>query len=179
MTEAFDAIVVGARCAGSPTAMLLARKGYRVLVVDRATFPERHGVHPHPAPARRRCPVEVGPARSPGGEPDARRSTPTPSTSVLSRLPARPARETHRSRTVHAGRYSTSCSSTPRLSPARRSAKDFAVDEVLVEDGRVVGIRGHPSGQFRPVPGRSKASGDGYLHSPRMRVYLAACSNVN
>jgi len=39
MGKAFDAIVVGARCAGSPTAMLLARKGYRVLVVDRATFP--------------------------------------------------------------------------------------------------------------------------------------------
>ena len=37
--ERFDVIVVGARCAGSPTAMLLARKGYRVLVVDRATFP--------------------------------------------------------------------------------------------------------------------------------------------
>lgn len=35
----YDAIVVGARCAGSPTAMLLARRGYRVLVVDRATFP--------------------------------------------------------------------------------------------------------------------------------------------
>jgi flavin-dependent dehydrogenase len=35
----FDAIVVGARCAGSPTAMLLARQGYRVLLVDRATFP--------------------------------------------------------------------------------------------------------------------------------------------
>lgn len=35
----FDAIVVGARCAGSPTAMLLARKGYKVLVVDKATFP--------------------------------------------------------------------------------------------------------------------------------------------
>jgi flavin-dependent dehydrogenase len=35
----FDAIVVGARCAGSPTAMLLARHGYRVLLVDRATFP--------------------------------------------------------------------------------------------------------------------------------------------
>jgi hypothetical protein len=39
MSKAFDAIVVGARCAGSPTVMLLARKGYRVLVVDRATFP--------------------------------------------------------------------------------------------------------------------------------------------
>ncbi len=35
----YDIIVVGARCAGSPTAMLLARKGYRVLLVDRATFP--------------------------------------------------------------------------------------------------------------------------------------------
>lgn len=35
----FDAIVVGARCAGAPTAMLLARKGYKVLLVDRATFP--------------------------------------------------------------------------------------------------------------------------------------------
>lgn len=35
----YDAIVVGARCAGSSTAMLLARRGYRVLAVDRATFP--------------------------------------------------------------------------------------------------------------------------------------------
>jgi 2-polyprenyl-6-methoxyphenol hydroxylase-like FAD-dependent oxidoreductase len=50
MAGAFDAIVVGARCAGSPTAMLLARKGYRVLVVDRATFPSdtvsTHILHP-------------------------------------------------------------------------------------------------------------------------------------
>ena len=35
----FDVIVVGARCAGAPTAMLMARRGYRVLVVDRAAFP--------------------------------------------------------------------------------------------------------------------------------------------
>jgi len=35
----YDAIIVGARCAGSPLATLLARKGYRVLLVDRATFP--------------------------------------------------------------------------------------------------------------------------------------------
>ena len=50
MTEAFDAIVVGARCAGSPLAMLLARRGYRVLAVDRATFPSdtvsTHILHP-------------------------------------------------------------------------------------------------------------------------------------
>jgi choline dehydrogenase-like flavoprotein len=30
MAASYDAIVVGARCAGSPTAMLLARRGYRV-----------------------------------------------------------------------------------------------------------------------------------------------------
>jgi flavin-dependent dehydrogenase len=35
----YDAIIVGARCAGSPTAMLLAKAGHSVLVVDRATFP--------------------------------------------------------------------------------------------------------------------------------------------
>ena len=49
-TKTYDAIIVGARCAGSPTAMLLARKGYRVLVVDRATFPSdtvsTHVLHP-------------------------------------------------------------------------------------------------------------------------------------
>ncbi|GAA2517667.1 NAD(P)/FAD-dependent oxidoreductase [Winogradskya humida] len=32
----YDAIVVGARCAGAPTAMLLARQGYRVLLLERA-----------------------------------------------------------------------------------------------------------------------------------------------
>ncbi|HVP05642.1 MAG TPA: NAD(P)/FAD-dependent oxidoreductase [Dehalococcoidia bacterium] len=35
----YDAIVVGARVAGSPTAMLLARRGYRVLLLDRDSFP--------------------------------------------------------------------------------------------------------------------------------------------
>jgi flavin-dependent dehydrogenase len=47
----YDVIVVGARCAGSPTAMLLARRGYRVLLVDRATFPSdtmsTHYIHHH------------------------------------------------------------------------------------------------------------------------------------
>ena len=35
----YDAIVVGARVAGAPTAMLLARKGYKVLLADRDSFP--------------------------------------------------------------------------------------------------------------------------------------------
>jgi flavin-dependent dehydrogenase len=46
----FDVIVVGARCAGAPTALLLARKGYKVLLLDRGTFPSdmpfsNHYVH--------------------------------------------------------------------------------------------------------------------------------------
>ena len=39
MNTGYDVIVVGARCAGSPTAMLLARRGHRVLLADRASFP--------------------------------------------------------------------------------------------------------------------------------------------
>ncbi|GAA3786243.1 FAD-dependent oxidoreductase [Streptomyces phyllanthi] len=34
----FDAIVVGARCAGAPAAMLLARGGHRVLLLDKGAF---------------------------------------------------------------------------------------------------------------------------------------------
>ncbi|WP_224250064.1 NAD(P)/FAD-dependent oxidoreductase [Hyalangium gracile] len=47
----FDAIVIGARCAGAATALLLARKGHKVLVVDRSTFPSdvisTHFLWPH------------------------------------------------------------------------------------------------------------------------------------
>ncbi|MGH2942998.1 MAG: FAD-dependent oxidoreductase, partial [Solirubrobacteraceae bacterium] len=51
----YDAIVIGARCAGATTAMLLARAGMRVLLVDRAELPSDiphgHFVHRH-GPAR-------------------------------------------------------------------------------------------------------------------------------
>jgi 2-polyprenyl-6-methoxyphenol hydroxylase-like FAD-dependent oxidoreductase len=50
MDNRWDVIVVGARCAGAPTAMLLAKLGYRVLLVDRAEFPSdvvsTHLIHP-------------------------------------------------------------------------------------------------------------------------------------
>ncbi|MCX4411446.1 MULTISPECIES: NAD(P)/FAD-dependent oxidoreductase [unclassified Streptomyces] len=36
----YDVIVIGARCAGSPAAMLLARQGYRVLLLEKAKFPQ-------------------------------------------------------------------------------------------------------------------------------------------
>lgn len=35
----FDVVVVGARCAGSPLAMMLARRGLNVCLLDRANFP--------------------------------------------------------------------------------------------------------------------------------------------
>src|SRR5512143_391135 len=57
-TSRYDVIVVGARCAGSPTAMLLARMGHRVLLVDRATFPSdtisTHVIQPQGMAALRR-----------------------------------------------------------------------------------------------------------------------------
>jgi 2-polyprenyl-6-methoxyphenol hydroxylase-like FAD-dependent oxidoreductase len=89
----YDAIIVGARCAGSPTAMLLARQGFKVLLVDRATFPSdtvsTHILWPHGAeiPARwgllgrlaatgappicRHMTFDVGPFALRGGIPDA------------------------------------------------------------------------------------------------------------
>jgi choline dehydrogenase-like flavoprotein len=41
MDKTYDAIIVCARCAGSPTAMPLARKGYRVLLLVGADRRER------------------------------------------------------------------------------------------------------------------------------------------
>jgi flavin-dependent dehydrogenase len=47
----YDAIVVGARCAGAVTAMLLARQGHRVLLLERGAFPSDvhrgHFIHRH------------------------------------------------------------------------------------------------------------------------------------
>ena len=47
----FDVIVVGARCAGAALAMLVARQGAKVLLLDRSTFPSDiphgHFVHRH------------------------------------------------------------------------------------------------------------------------------------
>jgi len=47
----YDVIVVGARCAGAPTAMLLAERGYRVLLLERDGVPSNmahstHLIHP-------------------------------------------------------------------------------------------------------------------------------------
>ncbi len=50
-SDSYDVIVVGARCAGAPTAMLLAAKGLRVLLLERDAMPSNmahstHLIHP-------------------------------------------------------------------------------------------------------------------------------------
>jgi 2-polyprenyl-6-methoxyphenol hydroxylase-like FAD-dependent oxidoreductase len=93
----YDAIIVGARCAGAPTAMLLARRGFRTLLVDKATFPSdtisTHILWPHGAeilarwglllrlgrtgvpPICRRMTFDVGPFALRGTIPDANGGT--------------------------------------------------------------------------------------------------------
>ena len=140
MTDTYDVIVCGARCAGSPTAMLLARAGHRVLLVDRATFPSdtvsTHFLHPPGVAALGRwglagrlaatgCPpitrynFDFGPVvlrGSPGTAYCPRRT-------VLDTLLADAA--------VEAG---------------AELRQGFTVEELVVEDGRATGVRGHDRG---------------------------------
>jgi 2-polyprenyl-6-methoxyphenol hydroxylase-like FAD-dependent oxidoreductase len=146
MSPQYDAIIVGARCAGAPTAMLLARKGYRVLLVDRATFPSdtmsTHIVHPPGVAALKRwglldrlastgCPpitsysFDFGPIRVAGSlrPDDGVARAYCPRRTVLDYLLVEAA--------VAAG---------------AELRERFTADEILIEDGRVTGLRGHTAG---------------------------------
>ena len=141
----YDAIVIGARCAGSPTAMLLARAGHKVLVVDRATFPSdtvsTHLIHPPGVAALERwglldalkqtgCPpidtysFDMGPVSLAGspGTPDNPVSY-GPRRTVLDKILVDAAADS-----------------------GAEIREAFTVEEVVVEDGRVTGIRGHSKG---------------------------------
>jgi 2-polyprenyl-6-methoxyphenol hydroxylase-like FAD-dependent oxidoreductase len=141
MTQAFDAIVVGARCAGSPTAMLLARKGYRVLAVDRATFPSdtvsTHIVHPLGARALLRwdlldslaatgCPPMHTYAFDFGAFTIS--GAPGTTDAPVAYCPRRPILD--QLLVAAAGRAGAEI------------REGFAVEEILIEAGRAVGIRG-------------------------------------
>ena len=138
----WDAIVVGARCAGAPLAMLLARRGYKVLVVDRATFPSdtisTHVIHPNGVASLARwglldrlvatgCPpvhtysFDFGPFVIEGspaipGSPVAY----CPRRTILDKLLVDAAAE-----------------------DGAEVREGFSVDEITREDGVVTGIRGH------------------------------------
>jgi 2-polyprenyl-6-methoxyphenol hydroxylase-like FAD-dependent oxidoreductase len=141
--KAYDAIVVGARCAGSPTAMLLARQGYRVLLLDKATFPSdtisTHIVWPQGAEIMDRwglldrlaatgCPpialnmvFDVGPFALVGGVPDANggRGGYCPRRTVLDKLLVDAAVES-----------------------GAELREGFVVEELVWSGDRVVGLRG-------------------------------------
>jgi flavin-dependent dehydrogenase len=146
MNGEFDAIVVGARCAGAPTAMLLARKGYRVLLVDRASFPSdtvsTHVIHPTGMAALRRW-----------GLFDQVVATGCPSIDTysfdfgpftISGIP----RACEGSSTAYAPRRTVldAILVAAAASAGAEVRERFTVEQVLVEDGRVVGIRGHADG---------------------------------
>jgi len=161
----YDAIVIGARCAGSPTAMLLARKGYRVLLLDRGSFPSdtlsTHYIHqPGVASLARwgllerlrasNCPpiheqaLDLGPFALVGAPPsvDGIAEGYAPRRYVLDTILVEAA--------VAAG---------------AELRERFSVEELLWEEGRVVGIRGHAAGGA-PVTERARIviGADG-LHS--------------
>lgn len=155
MNRTYDVIVVGARCAGSPTAMLLSRAGLRVLLVDRATFPSdtisTHIVQPLAVAALERwglldrlvetgCPpvrtysYDFGPIQIAGwpGTDEAPVAY-CPRRIVLDKLLVDAATEA--GATVREG---------------------FRVEEILREEGRVVGIRG-VTREGEPVVERASA----------------------
>jgi 2-polyprenyl-6-methoxyphenol hydroxylase-like FAD-dependent oxidoreductase len=145
MSREYDAIVVGARCGGSPTAMLLARNGYRVLLVDKATFPSdtmsTHLAHPPAVAALERwgilerlqatnCPpittysFDFGPVTISG--------CPRQADGAVAYCPRR--------FVLDALLVEEAVAAGAELREA------FTVEEILVDGGRVTGIRGHAKG---------------------------------
>ena len=139
----YDAIVVGARCAGAPTAMLLARRGYRVVLLDRAVFPsDTVSTHVVQAPAvaalhRWGLLQEVIAAGTPQigtysffFGPVAITGTPRPADGFS---------------TAYAPRRTLL--DKILVDAAVRAGAElrerFSVEEYVVEDGAVVGVRGH------------------------------------
>src|SRR6476660_8339448 len=141
----YDVIIVGARVAGASTAMLLARRGLKVLVADRATFPsDTLSTHQVQLPGVARL------AR--WGVLDAVLAAGTPLTRDV---------RFDQGDAVITGRYpayqGVEAMCSPRrtlldrvLADAARAAgaevrENFAVEEIL-GDGQVTGIRGQEKG---------------------------------
>lgn len=142
----YDAIIIGARVAGSSTAMLLARNGLRVLAVDRAQFPsDTLSTHQVQLPGVARL--------KRWGLLDAVIAAGTPATREISFDPG----PVKLRGTVAATDGADAIYGPRRLlldkllvDAARDAGADvrerFAVEEIVIEDGRVVGIRGREAG---------------------------------
>src|SRR5690242_403293 len=173
----YDAIIVGARCAGSPTAMLLARKGYRVLLVDRAAFPSdtmsSHFVHVSAVARLKRwglldrvaasnCPpvrnicLDLGPSSLKGHFPsmDGVDTAYGPRRFVLDKILVDAA--------VDAG---------------AELREGFTTEEVLFEQGQVIGIRGRTRNNTSVTEKARFVIGADGLHSRVARAVGAAKYN--
>ncbi|MGH2587502.1 MAG: NAD(P)/FAD-dependent oxidoreductase, partial [Dehalococcoidia bacterium] len=144
----YDAIIVGARCAGSSLAMLLARRGARVLVVDRATFPSNiphgHFVHRH------------GPKRiQRWGLLDKVAAASKPVTSMLTDFDDFPLVAHDLEVDGVAWGYGPRRAALDKIlvdaaaGSGAEVRESLNVDEFIFEGGRMVGVRGHTSSGTR------------------------------
>jgi len=141
MPEEFDVVIVGARCAGSPLATLLAQRGLRVCVLDRAEFPSdtpsTHAFQAEGIGVLDRLGV-LDDLLATGAPPLVRASFAIEDAEARCRLPVR-----------STDRIAALCVRRPALDSvlvdhARRSGADIrtstAVAGLLWEGGRVVGV---------------------------------------
>jgi 2-polyprenyl-6-methoxyphenol hydroxylase-like FAD-dependent oxidoreductase len=143
MNQQYDAIVVGARCAGAPTAMLLARKGYKVLLVDRAEFPSdtvsTHLIHAKGIAALRRWGV-LDEALAGGCPPIDRYSLDFgPFTIAGTPRPVDGSSTAYAPRRTVLDKVLVDAAAAAGVEVRER----FSVEDIVSADGTVVGIRGH------------------------------------
>ena len=142
----YDVIVVGARCAGAPTAMLLARKGHRALVVDRAAFPSdtvsTHVVHAPGIAALRRWGLLDEVVASGCPPIDTYSFDFGPFTISGRPLPQDESGTAYAPRRTVLDKVLVDAAAAAGAEVRER----FTVEDVVVEDGAVVGIRGHDEG---------------------------------
>ena len=138
----YDAVIVGARCAGSALALILAREGLDVLAIDRATFPSDtmsgHFIHPAGVSCLRRLGLLEDLAAL--GAPAQETMTVDFGPIVLSGAPAPAADGTTVGYAPRRYRFD------PMLADAAVAAgaslrEGVSFIEPLVEGGRVVGVR--------------------------------------
>ena len=146
MRRPYDVIVVGARCAGSPTAMLLAQNGHRVLLVDKSTFPSdtmsTHLVHPPGVAALARWGI-LDRLRATGCPPITRYSFDFgPVTVTGSARPVDGNATAYCPRRVVLDALLTDAA----VAAGADLREAFTVEDLIFDGDRVVGVRGHGPG---------------------------------